>query len=333
MHCTLLVPELPFGNPGFLEHLAQRRYPSLELLLARGRRAQIAVESREQWLLESFSVDKQEDWPSAPFALLGEGGAPGDGFWVHADPVHLVADQDQVLVAHGALLEVGDAEAHQLAQSVSAHFGQALQLHVARPRRWYARLASPPPGPTVPLRRATGQAMPSSGISIHWHALMNEIQMALHEHPVNIGREARGEPAVNGLWLWGGGHLGAAKARHVREVASADPLATGLARAAGIPGGPLPGSAEAWLARSSPDGARVLVLGEPGKRDYDEPEALEGLEQQWAAPLLKALRSDRIGMVTVRFETRDGLISAETTRGDLRRLWRVRRTIDYYLTP
>ncbi|WP_420865326.1 hypothetical protein [Achromobacter kerstersii] len=38
-----------------------------------------------------------------------------------------------------------------------------------------------------------------------WRRLLNEIQMAWHEHPVNDDRAARGLPPVNALWLYGGG--------------------------------------------------------------------------------------------------------------------------------
>jgi hypothetical protein len=33
-----------------------------------------------------------------------------------------------------------------------------------------------------------------------------EIEMWLHEHPINDARRRRGEAPVTGLWLWGGGH-------------------------------------------------------------------------------------------------------------------------------
>src|SRR3990170_5705122 len=96
MHCRLLIPGLPLGNRDSLAVFARRRLPGLELLLARGRRTRVAIESREQWLLETFAVQKQQDWPSAPFALLGEGGAPGDAYWMHADPVYFSAGRDHV---------------------------------------------------------------------------------------------------------------------------------------------------------------------------------------------------------------------------------------------
>src|SRR5690606_8083595 len=34
---------------------------------------------------------------------------------------------------------------------------------------------------------------------------MTELQMLLHEHPVNESRAARDKPTVNALWLWGHG--------------------------------------------------------------------------------------------------------------------------------
>ena len=36
-------------------------------------------------------------------------------------------------------------------------------------------------------------------------ALVNELQMLLHEHPVNEQRAAHGQPTVNSVWLWGAG--------------------------------------------------------------------------------------------------------------------------------
>jgi hypothetical protein len=35
-----------------------------------------------------------------------------------------------------------------------------------------------------------------------------EIEMWLHDHPLNHARKSRGEPPVTGLWLWGGGAVG-----------------------------------------------------------------------------------------------------------------------------
>jgi len=49
-------------------------------------------------------------------------------------------------------------------------------------------------------------------------------------------------------------------------------------------------------------------------------QGLRALEERWMAPLLAALRAERIGMVTV--HAPEAGLSFETIRGDLRRFWR-----------
>ena len=50
--------------------------------------------------------------------------------------------------------------------------------------------------------------------------LMTELQMLLHEHPVNEARAARGVPTVNAVWLWGGGEGQRAAKPNSRRLAS-----------------------------------------------------------------------------------------------------------------
>ena len=47
--------------------------------------------------------------------------------------------------------------------------------------------------------------MPSGPDGALVRSLMNEIQMVLHEHPVNESRARRNEPVINAVWLWGFG--------------------------------------------------------------------------------------------------------------------------------
>jgi len=51
------------------------------------------------------------------------------------------------------------------------------------------------------------------------------------------------------------------------------------------------------------------------------------LERRWFAPLLAALRAQRIGMITVRVPDAVPGAGFETVRGDLRRFWRRPRPI------
>jgi hypothetical protein len=144
-----------------------------------------------------------------------------------------------------------------------------------------------------------------------WTALLTEIQMALHEHPVNEAREL----AVNSVWLWGAGVLPESAAGPWRSVSADDPLARGLARVAGMAARAAARSAEDWLADLPEDGRHLAVL---------EGAAAE-LEAAWFAPLLTALRSGRLGMVTLHVPGAG--LAVETTRSDLRRFWRRPRAV------
>jgi hypothetical protein len=89
----------------------------------------------------------------------------------------------------------------------------------------------------------------------------------------------------------------------------------------------LPASADAFLERAPEEGRHVVVLD--GLRsalaigDADACRSrLEALEERWFAPLLAALRSGRVGMITVHVPDAPNGVSFETIRGDLRRFWR-----------
>ena len=56
------------------------------------------------------------------------------------------------------------------------------------------------------------------------------------------------------------------------------------------------------------------------------------LEENWFAPLLAALKSRRISMLTVHMP--EAALSFETARGDLGRFWRRPRPLaTYWITP
>jgi hypothetical protein len=54
------------------------------------------------------------------------------------------------------------------------------------------------------------------------------------------------------------------------------------------------------------------------------------LERNWFAPLLAALRAGRIGMVSLHVPDGAEGFSSETIRGDLRRFWRLAKSIEHY---
>src|SRR6266852_5178170 len=212
------------------------------------------------------------------------------------------------------------------------HFGRTMLFHPLRPARWYVRLEKAPDMQTTPAAAARGAAidekLPSGPDAMRFHALMNEAQMLLHEHPVNAGREARGELPLNSIWFWGGGAIDAAKERPFSAVIADDPLARGLALAAGIPVRALPKDADSVLAAMGDEGLVLIVLDPPREAQLGERRA--ALERDWFVPLLAALKSGRIGMLTLQLCGADSLLEVETVRSDLRYFWRRRKPLSAY---
>jgi hypothetical protein len=323
------------------EALADLRLPALETLLVRGRSDWSAALEPERWLVEAFT---EEDAPLAAGALtaLAEGAPEGearDVHWLRADPVHLRLHGDAMALVPGAALDIAQGEAEALCEALGAHFEGRYTFHPVHPERWCARLRSG-------LQVAEDSALAAAGRDLDaqlaagpgtrpWHALLNEIQMVLHEHAVNRAREARGAPALNSVWLWGAGPLPAACRGPWRSVTADEPIALGLARLAGIRERRLPPSADEWLAGVPDEGRHLIVLdalrtasalGDAGA--YRE--GLVAMEARWFAPLLEALRAGRIGMITLRVPDATQALAFEAIRGDLRRFWRRPRALGSY---
>ena len=294
MHCELLVPGLfSAGHDG--------RFGALELLLARARRQHRDPRTTEEWLTDAFELDTAP-FPAGALTLLASGGDPGGSSWTRADPAHLRVMRDHVAAAPADALTLSQAEADALCEALSRHFAGQLEVRACEPQHWSARLP--------------GDAPPGD-------AVLNEAQMLLHAHPVNEAREARGDLPVNSLRLWGAGHSPRSAQCRWQSVAADDPAVRGAARLAGARHRPLPGSAVEWLDRLPEDGRHLALL------DASQA-ALAELEQRWFAPLLGALRSARIGMVTLHVPDGADEVSFETIRGDLRRFWRRVKPIEHY---
>jgi hypothetical protein len=90
----------------------------------------------------------------------------------------------------------------------------------------------------------------------------------------------------------------------------------------------LPLSARDWLERLPEDGRHLAVLD--ALRTTPTSEILEALERQWFEPLLAALRAGRVGMVSVHVPDAAEALSFETIRADLRRFWRMPKSLERY---
>jgi len=266
--------------------------PALQALLARGVRQPCPAGGVEAALCEALGISPQQDWPLAPITLEADGGVAGDAYWLRADPVHLRVMRDRIVLADSGAVSRQEADA--LAASICQHFGADLSPMPLHPQRWYLRYPQAPRLTTTPLSVAVGRdigpLMPQGDDAKRFRAELNELQMLLHEHPVNQTREARGELPVNSLWLWGGGRLPITCTTPV-------PLYTGNAEAKALGAfcnshvQVLPAHRDAQL--FARDGVVLLdTLTQAGQVGdaYGWREALRELEPDWFVPLRDALR-------------------------------------------
>lgn len=312
----------------------------LERLLARADREVVGVSGLYPFLRRAFALergpseDEEADFPVAALTLYSDTGTRPRGYWLRADPVHIQTGQDRLIMGGSDGLALEAAEAQTLVAEINGHMAtEGLSLLAPAPDRWYFRWSEAPEVCFTPLPEVIGRDlyphMPGGAAGRPWRSRLNEIQMLLHASRVNAERRAGGRRReINGVWIWGGGELPAARACGYREVWADDPLVRGLALNAGLEPQAVPVDATAWLSEAGP-GAHLLVIDAlQAPRRLGEVEAwrdaLLTVQAQWLAPLAAALRRRRIGRLLIC--PADGA-GYHVTPGALRRFWRRRRPL------
>ncbi|HEX6793611.1 MAG TPA: hypothetical protein VF304_07130 [Casimicrobiaceae bacterium] len=268
-------------------------------------------------IFASLGVDSQT--PVAPLALLGAGGDPRDAYVLRADPVHLAADRDRIALVQ-TIDDLSTDEANVLVQMLDRHFAaDDLRFEAVRPDAWFARRSQPANIVTTPPDAARGRnlfaSMPSGADGGLWKRWQNEIEMLMHDHPVNVAREARGAPAVSGIWFSGGGRMTDVRSLPPAIVGAAPmsglgDLARGIATHAGTTRG-MNDDFEQLMAReadASRGALRLAVLEHAGD-----------LDAKWLAPALERLAAQRLGALHL---IADGNGTAATWTARAPRFWR-----------
>jgi len=324
VHLTLLVPELIWPEPADQFTLGKLDAPGLEWLLARARLERQPRRPFETVLVDSFKLAAT---PFGPLRLLGEGSDEARaGHWLCADPVHLRFHHERIILADAGAFDLADDEAQSIVAALNAEFADIGQFHVADARRWYLKLNVAVDHPVEPISAVAGRRVDGelAGSALPLTRWLNEVQMFLHGHPVNERRQSTGQPVINSLWLWGGGTLPAAAAPEFSAVFSDNPLAAGLARAAGIALHGRPDDLATVLVNGGDRPlvvldqllARVLYEDSDGwRREFEQ------LDSSWFAPLKKALggKVDRISLLA---PTVYGELCYTLTAGDRWKVWK-----------
>lgn len=300
---------LRIAAPGLADsilHLAARgdvpSLPATERLLSRARSSPAGEPDWRTWSLAGAGLGSEvlRRFAAGPCTAAAAGGISTTGVWLRAEPVQLLTALDHLQLAAPVPLPLEPDETSGLLATLNAHLaGTGFELTAADDGGW---LCQGPAGLDVEVAepvRAIGANLrdwlPGGRDGSRVCALANELQMLLHEHPVNERRVARGRPPVNSVWFWGAGVAAAPSAQANGTLVTDDAWLAGLWR---VHGGAV--QRTAGLADTLRDGAgplRVACVAASGASDAAA--ALGRLEAEVFAPVTAARDAGRVDEVLV----------------------------------
>jgi len=291
-----------------------------EKLLAYGKASLDDVHSSSESLLfELFGleIDQAKDVPVAAVTRLLDLGVVDKGWWMRADPVHLVAGQQGLIMLANNELDLSAIEAEALVDEISeAMADEGWTLKVPNPHRWYLKPADIPRITTTPLDVVMGRDvhtyLPGGEHGKAWHTRLNEIQILLHTSQINLQRESEGKLSANSVWFWGGGSLPQLKDSPWAEVWSDDVVTLALARLSGTPHHKFPETPETWSTQSVEGNQLLVVDWERFTRSTDE------LDRKWGEWLIGALKASDLDSVTVYLGAEKQVVIKP---GDIKKRW------------
>jgi hypothetical protein len=317
----------PDGGAAALQAWIQAQPASaMARLSRRGRPSRLPVRGLEAVSAYCVTGDAEavHKWPPGPTGYLQEfAAAPAAA--LRADPVHLSPRSDHLVMAAARFPDMSDREAAALAGDLGRGLsGSGASLHRGSSGSWYL-LTDPALDPALWGRwwapeEVAGQHilefMPGGPGCGRLNGWVTEIQMMLHDHPVNLRRAEAGLMPVNSIWPWGWptGEARSEPPQIRSELLAADAYTLGLQKLAGGP------AATASRGQACRDQLAILGAG-PGESDGDY---FQRIERDWLSPLLRDLRRGRIGRACI--VSVDGRC-VTASRMDLLKFWR--RGIDH----
>ncbi len=181
-----------------------------------------------------FKLKFKSDFPSATLTLLANDIYDPALFYMHADPVHLRADMDRVVLTSSADLNISDAESATLCKMLNQHFNQdGLSFVFLNKNQWFVASNKKIKIKTTSLLDATGRninfILPDGGDAVRWKQILTEAQMLMHSQQLNDLRENAGLLSINSIWFHGSGELTDLKNDKINSLCSKQDMLKGLA--------------------------------------------------------------------------------------------------------
>lgn len=276
--------------------------------------------SREPMARETLSrvVDVLKlPYPEEGLGALRMWGQTGDRprVWIAAaDPVFLEPRADHLVLHALRGKGIPSHDLRPLFDHLQATLAQDKQFGFARLGSCgYLRADVPISAASVPAYVVDGcnpgDFLPSGDYTRTHRNILSEIEMALHDHEVNLRRVEGGQPPVNSLWLWGGGRAPERVTRPQPPLFADDPLMLGYWESATAVAELWPGDFASCVEASLAGFVAVTP----------EEDQTSASLMRWLADLRELLREKEVSRLTLLF--RDGL-RADVQRSHAMRFWR-----------
>lgn len=166
--------------------------------------------------------------------------------WAVATPLHAALGLTDLTVVDSAMLSLTEEESRALCAAADVHLREdGVQLHFVDTLRWLVSFERVVDvlieRPEYLIGEALRPNLPRGKDGRVVERWMNELQMLLYTHPVNLAREDRGLPPINVVWLWGFGGGNSSTSRHLAGASCAE-----FAFAEALRNGDLPAWQAAW---------------------------------------------------------------------------------------
>lgn len=255
--------------------------------------------------------------PEDGYAALRMWGQTGDRptVWIAAaDPVYLEPRLDHLCLHALRRADVPISDLRELIDHLQRTLAPDSEFGFARVGSYsYLRAEQAIATASLPAyaidQRVPSNFMPSGEEAARYRALLSEVEMALHDHDVNIRRQQAGQQPVNSMWFWGGGCTTEQQTKPHPPLFADDPLLRGYWHS-------VTGVVDRWpgnIADCLSAAVAGFVAVAPEFEDQD------GAMESWLRELHEALHSGRLSRLTLLF--RDG-IRADVERSHALRFWR-----------
>jgi hypothetical protein len=175
-----------------------------------------------------------ENFVESRFAYWSDFQKPPAGYCYYCEPIHLRADMSDAIVFDRSHFNLTLDEAQSLVNAINPQLqGNSYRIEIADPYRWYLlsdiEIASTIPALRQLHGRPVGAVLTNPGYAAEWRHLMNELQILLHQQPVNTERIDCGELPVNGVWIHPGSVF-EARDYTISRVVTSSPFAQEVCR-------------------------------------------------------------------------------------------------------